>query len=88
MHTLQTHPGEGSQEEEMQKASKDGTGNLRVAARERQKTREAAERKKKGKTEQSHYRVKKKFGYFQEKIKLSRNVMTHCLNLSFRVTIQ
>lgn len=30
LHTLQTHPGEGSQEEEMQKASKDGTGNLRV----------------------------------------------------------
>lgn len=70
MHTLQTHPGEGSQEEEMQKASKDGTGNLRVAARERRKTREAAERKKKGKTEQSHYRVKKKVWVFSRENKV------------------
>lgn len=35
LHTLETHPGEGSQEEEMQKASKDGTGDLRAAGRER-----------------------------------------------------
>ncbi|TNN70377.1 hypothetical protein EYF80_019403 [Liparis tanakae] len=40
LHTLQTHPGEGSQEEEMQKASKDGTGNLKTAGRERLERRE------------------------------------------------
>lgn len=35
LHALQTHPGEGSQEEEMQKASNDGTGDLREASREK-----------------------------------------------------
>lgn len=60
MHTLQTHPGEGSQEEEMQKASKDGTGNLRVAARERRKTREAAEKEKERKDRAESLPGKKK----------------------------
>lgn len=35
LNALQTHPGEGGQEEEMQKASKDGTGDLKTAARDR-----------------------------------------------------